>query len=118
MRDYCVEKLCKIDNSHYTIEIYGNDWEYNTTILKYYKGSLKYGSDIAKVYNSATYGYCAGGYVLMQRTLECSTCDTIPLVLDVRDAAHDEYDKVIENCFEFFYYILKNFFCSRFVSYI
>lgn len=105
MRDYCIEKLCKIENCHYSIEIYGNEnWKYNPIISNYYKGPLKYGENIAKVYNSATYGYCVGGYILMQRTLECAASETIPLVLDVREANADlNYNQKTDESLEFFH---------------
>ena len=100
-RDYCVEKLCTIDTD-YEIEIYGWGWENNETVKPYYKGVVEYGEDISKIYNSATYGYCPGGYVLMQRTLECAFSETIPLVLDIRADEQDEYDVRIEEALELF----------------
>ena len=101
MRDYCVEKLCSIDTD-YEIEIYGHNWTDNKIVKPYYKGVLQYGEDISKVYNSATYGYCPGGYVLMQRTLECAFSNTIPLVLDARADKQDNYKMEIENGIQFF----------------
>lgn len=100
-RDYCLEKLCSI-KTDYKIEVYGNGWENNTTIEPYYKGTLKYGEDISKVYNSATYGFCSSTYILMQRTLECAFSGTIPLVLDVRDGKQDSCDKRTEDSLELF----------------
>ena len=101
MRDYCVEKLCTIE-SDYKIEVYGYGWENNPIVSPYFKGVVSYGEEISKIYNSATYGYCPGGYVLMQRTLECAFSETIPLVLDVRADEQDEYDVRIEEALELF----------------
>ena len=103
MRDYCVEKLCSLDNTHYKIEIYGQGWENNSIITPFYKGIVEHGEEVSKIYNSATYGYCPGGYVLMQRTLECAFSETIPLVLDARADKQDIYDKRIEESIEFFH---------------
>jgi len=102
MRDYCVEKLCTI-NTDYEIEIYGHGWSQNPIVAPYFKGIVEYGEDISKIYNSATYGYCPGGYVLMQRTLECAFSETIPLVLDVRADKQDVYNEKIEESIEFFH---------------
>jgi len=102
IRDYCVEKLCSI-KTDYEIEIYGYGWEDNSIVKPYFKGILNHGEDISKVYNSATYGYCPGGYILMQRTLECAFSQTIPLVLDVRADKQDEYDKRVEESLEIFH---------------
>lgn len=101
-RDYCVEKLCRINTGQYKVEIYGSGWEDNKYVRKFHKGMVSYGEDICNLYNSATYGYCVGGYVLMQRTLECVFSGTIPLVLDVRNNPQDKYDEKIEEAFEFF----------------
>jgi hypothetical protein len=101
-RDYCVEKLCQIDTD-YEIEIYGRGWEDNDIVRPYFKGIVEYGEDISKIYNSATYGFCPGGYVLMQRTLECALSGTIPLVLDARADKQDIYDKRIEDEIQFFH---------------
>lgn len=101
-RDYCVEKLCQIDTD-YEIEIYGRGWENNNIVKPYFKGVVDYGEDISKIYNSATYGFCCAGYILMQRTLECALSGTTPLVLDVRGDKHDVYDKRIEDEIQFFH---------------
>lgn len=101
-RDYCVEKLCKINTGKYKVEVYGAGWEHNKHVMQWHKGVVEYGEDISKIYNSATYGYCVGGYVLMQRTLESAFSGTIPLVLDVRVGGEDTYDKRIEKGIQFF----------------
>ena len=101
-RDYCIEKLCQID-TNFEIEIYGYGFENNPIIKPYYKGIVEYGEDVSKIYNSATYGFCPGGYVLMQRTIECAFSGTIPLVLDNRFKNEDaDYDKKVEDGIEFF----------------
>lgn len=101
-RDYCVEKLCSIETD-YEVEVYGFGWENNSKIKPYFKGKVGYGEEISKIYNSAVYGYCPGGYVLMQRTLECAFSDTVPLVLDVREDLGSEYDKNLDESVEFFH---------------
>jgi len=101
-RDYCVEKLCSIETD-YQIEVYGYGWEKNDKVKSYFKGKVEYGEDISKIYNSATYGFCPGGYVLMQRTLECACSETVPLVLDTRADLDSEYDKKLEESIEFFH---------------
>ena len=101
LRDYCVEKLCSID-TEYEIEVYGDYWDNNEIVRPFHKGFANYGEDISKIYNEATYGYCVGGYVLMQRTLECACSETIPLVLDTRSRKQDNYDKKIEDSMTFF----------------
>ena len=103
MRDYCVEKLCRINTGEYKVEIYGAGWEKNQYVKKFHKGMAPYGEEVSKLYNSATYAYCVGGYVLMQRTLESAFSGTIPLVLDVRAGGEDEYDKKVEDGLEFFH---------------
>ncbi|QFR48348.1 hypothetical protein FJR48_00845 [Sulfurimonas lithotrophica] len=102
IRDYCVEKLCSI-NTNYEIEIYGWGWNENKKIQPYYKGIVENGESISKIYNSATYGFCPGSYILMQRTLECAFSETVPLVLDVREDKQEEYNNKIEESLEFFH---------------
>ncbi len=103
LRDYCIEKLCRINTGEYKVEIYGAGWEKNQYVKKFHKGMAPYGEEVSKLYNSATYAYCVGGYVLMQRTLESAFSGTIPLVLDVRAGGEDEYDKKVEDGLEFFH---------------
>jgi len=100
-RDYCIEKLCKL-NTNYKLEVYGHGWSDNEIVAPYYKGIVEYGKEISKIYNSAIYGYCPGGYVLMQRTLESVFSGAIPLVLDVRADKDDVYDAKVEESVEFF----------------
>ena len=102
-RDYCVEKLCSIETD-YEIEIYGYGFEGNEIIQPYHKGPVSNGEELSKIYNSATYGFCPGAYIFMQRTLECAFSETIPLVLDVRpDKPDGDYDKRVEKGIEFFH---------------
>lgn len=100
-RDYCVEKLCTL-NTDYEVEIYGFGWETNEKVKPYFKGKIEYGEDISKIYNSASFGFCPGGYILMQRTLECAFSETIPLVLDTRED-HGEYDARVDDAIEYFH---------------
>jgi len=82
-RDISLLYISKI-LTNYTIEVYGKGWEKYTELNKYYKGILKYGEDISKVYNSAKYSLSLGGYVLQQRTLESAASGCIPIVIDSR----------------------------------
>lgn len=100
-RDYCIEKLCGLQTD-YGVEVYGYGWENNEVIKPFFKGQVQYGEDISKIYNSATYGFCPGPYVMMQRTLECAFSGSIPLVLDVRRDMQDDYDVKLEEGIEFF----------------
>ncbi|WP_455757123.1 hypothetical protein [Sulfurimonas sp.] len=100
-RDYCIEKLCSIDTD-YEIEVYGYGWEENNKIKPYFKGKVEHGEEISRIYNSATYGFCPGAYVMMQRTLECAFSGTIPLVLDVRADKQNTYSKKLEEGICFF----------------
>jgi hypothetical protein len=100
-RDYCVEYLCQL-KTDYEIEIYGFGWEKNKIVSPYYKGVLSHGEEISRKYNEAEYGFCPGGYVLMQRTLECAFSGAIPLVSEVRADKDDIYDPKIEDSLQFF----------------
>ncbi|SFV50902.1 hypothetical protein MNB_SM-4-469 [hydrothermal vent metagenome] len=85
VRDLSVLWLCSIE-SDYEIEIYGYGWEHYEGIQSFYKGSLAYGDDIAKVYNSATFCFSPHQtYLLQQRVLESSACGAIPITYDCRD---------------------------------
>jgi len=102
IRDYCLEKLCSLPNIKYKIEVYGYGWEDNEIINKFYKGPISYGKDLSKIYNSATYAYCPGAYLIMQRTLEAAGSGAIPLMLDVREDKLEKYDKEIEKSLKLF----------------
>lgn len=102
IRDYCIEKLCSVA-SDYEIEVYGYGWENNDIVKPYFRGVVENGEDVSKIYNGATYGYCPGGYILMQRTLESAFSETIPLVLDTRADMQDIYDTRTEEAIEFFH---------------
>jgi len=84
IRDYSVLELCKI-NTEYEIEIYGWGWDKYPETKPYYKGVLKYGEDIAKVFHSATYSLSPHSCsIVQQRVLEASACGCIPIVYDCR----------------------------------
>jgi len=84
IRDYSVLELCKI-NTDYEIEIYGWGWDKYPETKPYYKGVLKYGEDIAKVFHSATYSLSPHSCsIVQQRVLEASACGCIPIVYDCR----------------------------------
>lgn len=89
VRDISVLNLTKI-KSDYEIEIYGWGWEAYDVLAPYYKGALKYGEDIAKVYNSATFAFAPHqDYMLQTRVLEASACGAIPIVYDCRDLSDE-----------------------------
>lgn len=89
IRDISLIDLCQI-NSKYKIEIYGSGWDKYEVLKPYYKGVLKYGEDIAKVYNSATFAFAPHQqYILQQRTLEASACGAIPIVYDCRKLSNE-----------------------------
>lgn len=66
-------------NSPIPFEIYGKGWDEIKELKNSYKGSLEYGEEVAKVYNSAKYGLVTNGYY-QQRIYEMSLCDAIPVV--------------------------------------
>ncbi len=85
IRDIGLLDLCQI-KSKYKIEIYGWGWEKYDVLKPYYKGTLKYGEDIAKVYNSATFAFAPHqSYIIQQRVLESTACGAIPIVYDCRN---------------------------------
>lgn len=94
IRDITMKWLCSI-KSNYKIEIYGWGWDRYEETKPYYKGSLKYGEDIAKVYNSATYVFSPHQtYFLQQRIFEGAGCGAIPIVYDIRDITdEDNYEE-------------------------
>jgi len=84
IRDYSVLELCRL-NTDYKIEIYGWGWEVYPDIKPYFKGALKYGKDIAKVFNSATYSLSPhSSSIIQQRVLEAAACGCIPIVYDCK----------------------------------
>lgn len=84
IRDMSVILLCGIE-SDYEIEIYGMGWEIYDSVRPYFKGKLAYGTDISKIYNSATFALAPHqNYILQQRVLEASACGAIPIVYDCR----------------------------------
>ena len=90
IRDVSVLMLCNID-SDYEVEIYGYGWEDYDSIKEHYKGEPKYGEDIAKVYNGATYAFSPHPeYILQQRVFEASACGAIPIQYDCRDICDED----------------------------
>jgi hypothetical protein len=94
-RDLSLEYIVKLD-LNYPIEIYGYGFEKNDILSSYYKGKLKYGKEVSKVYNTAKYSFVLGGYIMQQRTLESAASGCIPIVLDSR---HNK-KSVDEKCFD------------------
>lgn len=65
------------------VEVYGSGWENVEEVKPFYKGVLKYGSDIADAYNKAKYCLVANPQVYyQQRTFESSACGCIPIIYD------------------------------------
>ncbi|MCK5110920.1 MAG: hypothetical protein KAQ94_05315 [Arcobacteraceae bacterium] len=91
-RDIALKYIVNIDLD-YELEIYGNGFEDIPELAPYYKGVLKYGEDISKVYNSAMYSLVLGGYVMQQRTLESAASGCIPIVIDSRKGKASENEK-------------------------
>ncbi|MBL1243435.1 MAG: hypothetical protein COA39_003405 [Sulfurimonas sp.] len=79
----------------YEIEVYGPGWDTYEVMHTIYKGSLSYGEEISRVYNSAMYSLVLGGYVLQQRTLESAASGCIPIVVDSRIN-----DTMVQECYE------------------
>jgi len=85
IRDISVLNLCNI-NTNYVIEIYGRGWDEYSVLKNFCKGEIKYGEEISKIYNSATYALCPHPLsILQQRTFESSASGAIPLVYDCRE---------------------------------
>jgi glycosyltransferase involved in cell wall biosynthesis len=84
--------------SEYSIEVYGKGWERYEEVVPFYKGVVKYGKDLADIYNSATYALAPHSiYMLQQRTLEASACGCIPILYDIRDFVEEtHYDEALE----------------------
>ncbi len=99
-RDMMIKNIIK-SNLSIDFELYGYGWENDLELKPYYKGILKYGKDISKVYNNAKYALVTGGYIIQQRTLEASASGTIPVVLDVREN-DATYDKKFDESIMFF----------------
>ncbi len=84
IRDFSIMELCKIETD-YQVEIYGWGWERYPEVKPFYKGVLKYGKEIAKVFNSATYSLSPhSGSLIQQRVLESSACGCISIVYDCK----------------------------------
>ena len=84
IRDFSIMELCKIQ-TNYQVEIYGWGWERYSEVKPFYKGPLKYGKEIAKVFNSATYSLSPhSGSLIQQRVLESAACGCIPIVYDCK----------------------------------
>lgn len=99
VRDLSVLWLCSI-KSEFTVEVYGHGWDKYENIKPYYKGAVKYGEDIANIYNSAKFVFAPHQtYLLQQRVLEGSACGATPIVYDCRDLTHE---KPYEEAFFFF----------------
>lgn len=69
--------------SEIPVEVYGSGWENVDEVKPFYKGVLKYGSDIADAYHKAKYCLVANPQVYyQQRTFESSACGAIPIVYE------------------------------------
>jgi len=84
IRDLSIIWLCSI-KTNFIIEIYGDGWDKYKEILPYYKGNIKYGKKMAKIYNSATFIFAPSIYITQRRIFEAIMCNAIPIVYDCRD---------------------------------
>lgn len=67
----------------YDIELYGWGWDVYDELQPYYKGVLKHGEEIEKVYCSARFAFAPHqNYTLQQRVFEAASCGAIPIVYD------------------------------------
>lgn len=83
VRDKGLVMLSRL-STDYELEIYGWGWEHYREFEPFYKGTLKYGDEIAKVYSEATFAFAPHQlYVLQQRVFEAAACGTIPIVYDI-----------------------------------
>ncbi|OHE10306.1 MAG: hypothetical protein A2513_05395 [Sulfurimonas sp. RIFOXYD12_FULL_33_39] len=96
VRDLSVLWLCSI-KSDYEVEVYGWGWDSYEAVRPYYKGVLKYGEEIAKVYNSAAFAFAPHfSYALQNRVLEATACGAIPIVYDRRGVSDEPvYDEAM-----------------------
>lgn len=100
-RDLTLKYIANM-NLDYEVEVYGNGWKNIGELKSNYKGVLKYGEDISKVYNTAEYCLVIGGYIMQQRTLEAAASGSIPLVFDAKDSKADSDHECFEESFVFF----------------
>ncbi len=100
-KDILMIKLASL-KTKYKFEIYGNGWEYYEELKPYYKGILTYGEEISKIYNSATYAFVSGGYIMQQRTLEAAASGCIPIVYDTRIKEHSKNEDYFDKSLVFF----------------
>mgnify|MGYP001204144577 CR=1 FL=1 len=84
------------------IEVFGYGWDQDSDFHAFYKGELRYGEEVSKEYNRATYALVIGGYVLQQRTLEAAASGAIPLVLEPHEQSSIQEKKRYENSLVFF----------------
>jgi len=84
IRDFSIIELCKL-KSDYQVEVYGWGWDQYPEVKPFYKGALKYGKNIAKVFNGAIYSLSPhSGSLIQQRVLESAACGCIPIVYDCK----------------------------------
>jgi hypothetical protein len=90
VRDICVEWICQQDIID--VEIYGRGWAENPIVAPFFKGELKHGSEVAKIYQSAKYALvCLPHEVVTQRLNEALACGCQPVVYDCRYACGPPY---------------------------
>lgn len=81
VRKETVKWLCLQDGID--IEIYGEGWEDVEEVVPYYKGKLEYGSEVARMFNSAKYSLVGHPYFYYQQRLtEASACGCVSLVYE------------------------------------
>jgi hypothetical protein len=90
VREMCVEWICQQDIID--VEVYGRGWAKNPVIAPFFKGELKHGNEIARIYQSAKYALvCLPHDVVTQRLNEALACGCQPVVYDCRYACEPPY---------------------------
>lgn len=83
VRNKSVQWLCK--NTTLPVEIYGFGWENDEIVSPFYKGEIKHGQELSKLYNSAQWVLVNHAFdVNSQRLNEASACGAILIVFDCR----------------------------------
>ncbi|MBF0193293.1 MAG: tetratricopeptide repeat protein [Magnetococcales bacterium] len=85
-RDTMVEWLSELGYElDLNLEIYGKRWEGNPKTKPFYRGILKPGKEVSRVYNEAKYALsCHPATINSQRLVEIAASGAIPIVYDAR----------------------------------
>ena len=92
LNNFVVQWLC--EHSPIPVEVYGRGWDKNYVVAPYWKGDVEQVSEVARVYNSATYALdCQRGGLHTQRLAELTACGCIPVVYDNRAVLQEDAHK-------------------------